>query len=324
MSGNRSDVSLTIVNWNSMKYIDQCLSSIERQTHRPLEIIIVDNCSTDGSREHIKKVYPHIRLIENKDNSGFSRAHNQAFRIARGDFIIPLNYDIVLEPTFIEEMVNAANGSDDIGMVSGKLFKKIEEDKTSILDSTGITMNNMFSADRGENENDNGRFNKCEFLFGASGAAPLLKKEMLEDIRIGDEYFDEDMFIYVEDVDLCWRAQLSGWKCIFTPYAVAYHERGATRKDSEKIKREYLTIGYRNRYLAIFKNSFAGTIIRYFPRILFRETYFFTAHLLNGNFFIFNVPFSTLAMIPKMVKKRREIRKKRKVTADYMEKFFFQ
>jgi len=317
-------VSINIVNWNGMKYINQCLESIEKQTYSDIEIIIVDNNSNDGSLEFVKLNYPEIKTVENKTNIGFSRAHNQAIRLSNGEFIIPLNFDIILNSGFVEEMVKAANSHEDIGMVSGKLYKKFGDAGTSTLDSTGITMNNMFSGDRGENKIDCGQFEKCEFIFGASGAAPLYKREMLEDIRINDEYFDEDFFIYVEDVDLSWRAQLYGWKCIYTPYAIALHERGATRKDDREIKKSYYTIGFRNRYLSIFKNSLLSNIIGHLARIVLREAYFYLAQINNRNFYILKVPFSSILLLPKMMKKRSIIQKRRRVSGKYMEKFFFK
>jgi len=316
-------VSISIVNWNGGEDIKKCLESIKGQSYKNIEVIVVDNNSIDGSLEFLKINFPDIKFIENKENIGFSKAHNQAIKKSEGKYLLILNFDIILTPDFVEEMVKAANLYNDVGMVSGKLYKKFNNETTSILDSTGITMNNMFSGDRGENKEDCGQFEKYEFIFGASGAASLYKREMLEDIKIGNEYFDEDFFIYVEDVDLSWRAQLYGWKGIYTPNAIAYHERGATRRDNERIKKGYYTIGYRNRYLAILKNSLVSNILKHILRILMRETWFFLSNLWQRNFYILKVPFLSLKLLPRMVKKRREIQKRRKVSAAYMEKFFF-
>ena len=317
-------VSINIVNWNGMKYLGRCLQSINNQTYPDIEVIIVDNGSEDGSLEFLKSGFPGIRLLENKNNIGFSCAHNQAICNSNGEFVIPLNFDMILTPDFVKEMVRAANTDENVGMVSGKLFKKFNAQTPSILDTTGIIMNNMFPGDRGEGREDCGEFEKYEFIFGASGAAPLYRRTMLEDIRLNDEYFDEDFFIYVEDVDLAWRAQLCGWKCIYTPYAIALHERGATRRDDSGIKKGYYTIGFRNRYLSIFKNSLVSNIIIHIGRIVLRETYFYMTHIKNGNFYILKVPFSTISILPKMIKKRRIIQKKRRVSGEYMEKFFFK
>ena len=213
--------------------------------------------------------------------------------------------------------------SKEVGMVSGKLYKKFEYGTSKILDTTGIVMNYMFPSDRGENNLDNGEYNKCEYIFGASGAAPLYRKEMLEDIKVGDEYFDEDFFIYVEDVDLSWRAQLYGWKCIYTPYAIAYHERGATRVADKQIKKSYYALGYRNRYLAILKNGLLLNIFQHLGSVALRETYFFMDHLSKGNYYIMKVPLDAIRLFPKMLRKRRIIQRRNKVKSKYMESFLF-
>ena len=316
-------VSISIVNWNGGEDIKKCLESLRRQSYKNIEVIVVDNHSTDGSLEFLKSDSHSIKLIENKDNMGFSKAHNQAIKIYKGEYILILNFDIIFSSNFVEEMLKAANLFNDIGMVSGKLYKKFEYNISDILDTTGITMNNMYPSDRGENTLDSGQFAKHEFVFGASGAAPLYKRKMLEDVKVGDEYFDEDFFIYVEDVDLAWRAQLYGWRGIYTPEAIAYHERGATRRDDERIRKGYYTIGYRNRYLAIFKNSLISNILKHLPKILIRETWFYLSHLYQKNFYVLKVPFLSLKLLPIMVKKRREVQNKRKVSKAYMEKFFF-
>ena len=136
-------------------------------------------------------------------------------------------------------------------------------------------------------------------------------------------YFDEDFFSYVEDVDLSWRAQLYGWKCFYTPHAIAYHERGATRRNDKDIKKGYYTIGFRNRYLSIFKNSLISNILKHILRLLIRETWFYLSQLYQKNFYILKVPFSSLRLLPKMIKKRKEIQRKRRASVVYMEKFFF-
>ena len=195
-------VSINIVNWNGRRYLEQCIESILKQTYKPIEINIIDNFSTDGSMEYLRNKYPEIRIVENKKNQGFSKAHNQGILLSKGEYIIPLNFDIVLSTDFVEKMVEAVNMSKEIGMVSGKLYKKNEYRISQIIDTTVIIMHTMFPCDRGENNLDKGGYGKYEYIFGASGAAPLYRKEMLEDIKIGDEYFDEDFFIYVEDVDL--------------------------------------------------------------------------------------------------------------------------
>lgn len=316
-------VSINIVNWNGADFLIECIRSIKAQTYVDIEINIIDNNSSDRSVDLLRRECPEIPVVTNAENEGFSKAHNQAIRISSGEYILPLNFDIVLDTRFVEEMVEAIESFPDVGIVSGNLYAVEEEQRAEKIDSTGIIINGMFPGDRGQNEIDRGQYNKTEYIFGASGAAPLLSREMLEDIKLGGEFFDEDYYMYVEDVDLCWRAQLYGWKGVYTPRAIAYHRRGATRKNSSAMKRDYILIGHRNRYWTIIKNAILVNLSKNLFWVLMAELRFYIGHLLKGNYFIFRVVFMTLRGAPKMLRKRREIQKKRKVTADYMEGFFF-
>ncbi|MBI5404053.1 MAG: glycosyltransferase family 2 protein [Ignavibacteriae bacterium] len=316
-------VSINIVNWNGLQFIGHCIDSIKLQTYKNIEINIIDNNSSDGSVDFLTTKYPDIKLVKNMRNEGFSKAHNQAIIISSGEYILPLNFDIILAPTFVEEMVNAIESSSEVGIVSGKLYILRDGEKTNIIDSTGITMQGMFPADRGQNEIDSNQYAKVEDVFGASGAAPLFRREMLEDIRLNEEYFDEDFYIYVEDVDLCWRAQLYGWKALYTPLAIAYHSRGATRKNDSEMKRDYLLIGYRNRYWTIIKNVILLNLLKNILLLLIVELKFYLDRILQRNYFIFKLPFMVLKGVPQMLRKRAMIQRNRKVTSCYMDRFFF-
>lgn len=315
-------VSINIVNWNGLCFLKDCIESIKKQTYRNIEINIADNNSADGSLDFLINTYHDIKLISNTRNEGFSRAHNQLISVSNGRYIMPLNFDIVLEPSFVEEMVGAMESCTEIGIVSGKLFIIDSEGKTSIIDSTGISMKHMYPADRGQFERDCGDYDNAGFIFGASGAAPLFKKEMLEDIKADGEYFDEYFCTYVEDVDLCWRAQLYGWKAVYEPSAVAYHYRGATRKDDVILKKDYIIIGIRNRYWAIIKNAFASSLMANIVPILLRELVFYFSWLWAGNFFVLQIPLKTIPGLPSMLRKRQAIKGRRKVTRAYMDSFF--
>ena len=316
-------VSVNIVNWNGLQYLRDCIESVQEQTYGNIEIVVVDNGSSDGSIDYLQESCPHIRLVKNNRNEGFSRAHNQAIRMASGAYILPLNFDIVLDSHFVEEMVNAIEWAPEIGIVSGCLYLLNESEGKRVFDSTGITMNGMFPADRGQQIIDSGQYSQVEFIFGASGAAPLLKRKMLEDIKMDEEYFDEDYRIYVEDVDLCWRAQMHGWKALYTPQAIAYHKRGATRENNLTMMKEYVLLGHRNRYWTILKNAMLSNLLRNFAWILLVEWRFYLGHLLEGNYFVIKTIPMVIGGLRRMLSKRNEIQRRRKVSADYMERFLF-
>ncbi|MDD5044126.1 MAG: glycosyltransferase family 2 protein [Candidatus Omnitrophica bacterium] len=271
----KETVSVNIVNWNGLPHITGCLDSVFTQDYKgDIRVIVVDNGSSDGSCELISEKYPQAKILKKEKNLGFSMAHNEGIRAADSDYCLLLNFDIILEKNFISEMVSAINKKSDIGMVSGKLYKLVNGKPTNIIDSTGIEMPFYFSAPIGELKEDQGQFDQEGYVFGPCGAAPLYKKKMLEDIKIGDEYFDEDFINYVEDVDLAWRAQLKGWKCLYTPRAKAYHIRGITRSNNNWTRNDYYRSGYRNRYWAMYKNVTRAEFKRNFFKIMLKETVF--------------------------------------------------
>ncbi len=295
-------VSVIILNWNGAEYLPTCLSSLYEQTYSQVEIIIVDNASTDNScqvieefRTQIANVFtgeysqphPNLRLIRNKTNEGFCRGNNQGIREAHGEFVLLLNQDVRLDRQFIENLAKIIQSDRTIGIALGKLLSNYEPAK---IDSTGIVIHKTRRAfDRGQGEDDIGQYNTVEEVFGASGAACLYRRIMLEDIKYSssDEYLDELFFMYKEDVDLCWRARLLGWKCVYTPDAVGWHYRKwgtGKRKDIPKSLRRH---SLKNRYLMMLKNERWTTISPHFfsilwyelcsmGYILFREPYLFT------------------------------------------------
>jgi len=242
------EFSVVIITFNSKNFISPCLDSIFTQGHQ-FQVVVVDNGSKDGTAGLIKKNYPQVTLIENKDNLGACKARNQGIDVSRGEWILCLDCDIILEKDFIEKMIAAVkNSTDSIGMVQPKILRY---DKKSIY-SCGIYLSAIRRFyDIGKGEFDKGQFDKMGHIFGACSAAALYKRDMLEEIKGQSGYFNERFFFLVEDVDLSWRAQKKGWKTLFSPRAVCYHA-GNSSGSSRKL-RQYLC--FRNRLLSISKNE---------------------------------------------------------------------
>lgn len=254
-------VSVIIVSWNSKRFLSGCLCSIKKQSSQPIEMIVVDNGSDDGSAELVKKQFKEVRLLQNEANLGFCRANNQALAYAQGEYILFLNADIILEKDYLREALSSFQLSGNIGMVSGKLLRF--DRKT--IDSTGQFRSKARRAiERGYGQPDQGQYEEAGYIFSVCGAAALYRRQMIEGIKLAGEFFDEDYFAFYEDLDVGWRANLLGWKGYYNPRAVAYHFRGGSQSNRGWFSRfsqfsqrpvELKFHIIKNRYLTIIKND---------------------------------------------------------------------
>ncbi len=260
MSG---DISAVVVNWNGRQYLERCLLSLASQIVPPAEIIVVDNGSTDGSKEWIRQFSPKIRLkirlIENDRNKGFAIANNQAFQIARCDYIATLNNDAWAEPNWLAELLRVMESDSTIGMCASKM---LFADRPSIINSTGINLDWAGIAwDRRGGERDDDQESEPVEVFGPCAGAALYRRAMLEELG----GFDEDFFAYLEDVDLAWRGRLRGWRCLYVPTAVVYHYHSATGIEGSPFKNYLLG---RNKVWLIIKNYPMPYFLKYLPIIV--------------------------------------------------------
>ena len=223
------NISIIIVTYNSGRFIGQCLDSLSSQTDKDFELVIIDNGSSDDTREIIKRKMPAECLITNKANAGFSKGVNQGIGRSQGKNILLINSDVVLQDDFISRLKHAlARLPFDVGMVSPKLLMP---DKRRI-DSTGLVLSVMRRFyDRGRGSVDSGRFDEKRDIFGPCAAAALYTRQMLEDIKTDTEYFDEDFFVLLEDFDVAWRARNRGWKAVFLPELVCFHREVFLARD---------------------------------------------------------------------------------------------
>jgi GT2 family glycosyltransferase len=222
------------------------------------EVIVIDNASTDGTVDILEQFESSCRVIYNSENVGFAAAQNQAIGMARGDWVLTLNPDVLLLPNFIGALVEAGHFDPKIGAVCGKLLTmtpRFEIPATPVVDSTGIYFNPMLRhLDRGSQEVDNGHYLHYEYVFGATAAAALYRREMIDDISLDGHFFDPDFFVYREDADVAWRAQLMGWKCLYVPYARGYHVRTVLPGNRGALPAVINMHSVKNRFLMRMKN----------------------------------------------------------------------
>lgn len=293
-------ISVTCVTYNSAKFIGQCLDSLKEQSFRDFETVIIDNASSDGTGELIEKQYPQFRLVRNQQNFGYCKAQNLAIGMSKGDYVLTLNPDIILDKDFLANMIGRAETYPGSGSFSPKLLQLKDGIRTDIIDSMGHIMEkNRCVKNIGSGNIDKGQFEEIKYVFGVSGAAALYRKKMLESIKYRDEYLDEDFFMGYDDVDIDWRARNKGWKALYNPKSVAWHVRSASTKKSS---RKWLYYNYRNRYLTIIKNdSFAGLLAN-LPFVLVYEIGIVLSMAVQ--LLIIKVFAGVIRLIPKMAAKR--------------------
>jgi GT2 family glycosyltransferase len=275
MTGSPPSVTVTIVTFNSAEFIERCLDEVLRQDYHPVKIIVVDNASDDDTVSRLHRYRFCVRIICNEHNNGFAGGQNQAINASDSDWVLTLNPDVRLQPDFIARLVEAGNSDPKIGTVCGKLLAMGTDFSIPahpLFDSTGIVMTpNFRHLDRGSRMPDDGRFDRPEWVFGATGAAALYRRTMIEDISLEREFFDEDFFAYREDADVAWRAQLLGWKCLYTPAAVAYHVRSVLPSNRRSLPAVINMHSVKNRFLLRIKNTTPALYRRYFFPVTIRD-----------------------------------------------------
>lgn len=219
---NSQIFSVVIPNWNGLRFLKTCLDALERQTYPHVEIIIADNASTDGSQAFIREHYPQVHLVELPTNRGFTGACNAGINAATGEFISLLNNDTEVDSRWVETVVDAFARHPEVGSVASKmmLFEKRDHIHTA---GDFFTLDGR-AGNRGVWQKDEGQYDKEEYVFSACGGSSAYRRTMLDEIGI----LDDDFFFSGEDVDLGWRAQLAGWRCLYTPLAIVYHHLSAT------------------------------------------------------------------------------------------------
>lgn len=304
-------VSIIIPNWNGADLLEKCLPSIFFQTYKNFELIVVDNGSTDGSVEYIQKNYPTTQIIELQKNIGFSPAVNLGIKKAVGKYIVLINNDTELDKNCIHYLIKAVE-SQKSGFVAAKMLQFYDHSK---IDSAGDYIDIVGHADNiGRDQKDSQEFNQPHELFLATGGGSLFIKELFDQVGL----FDDDYFAYMEDVDLCLRAQLQGFKGWYEPKAVIYHIHKATSSKNRAFL-EYVQ----------FRNM-TQTIIKDFPTALLAQNFNWLKILLvNLNTVGFlatqgylmsalKAEWYILTHLPTLLHKRQQIQSKKSVTDEYI------
>ena len=250
-------ISVIIPNWNGAALLPGCLDSLRNQTHSNYEVILVDNASTDDSVDMVRREHPEVRILELDENLGLAGGVNAGIAIARGETIALLNNDAEATPAWLAELEAALVRHPEAGFAASKMLLY---DQPETINSAGdFYRTDGIPGNRGVWQPDDGQFDQEDLVFGGCGGAVAYRRAMLEQIGL----FDDDFFMYCEDVDLAWRAQLSGWRCVYAPLAVVFHRLSAT---GGGVLASYHN--GRNCIYVLVKNYPASLFIRHWPQII--------------------------------------------------------
>jgi len=275
MRATSSMVSVIVLSWNSREFLPACLTSVVCQTHPAVELIVVDNGSDDGSADLVREQFLSAILVENGQNLGFCAGNNIGLKRARGAYIVFLNADAALDPSYIEEALKPLLADASIGMVAGKILRS---DRT-ILDTTGqVLTRSRRVKERGYGEIDRGQYDQPGEVFSVCGAVALYRRSVIDVVSMDGQFFDEDFFAFGEDFDAGWRARTLGWRCWYQPTALASHYRGGSQQGRRSGSRRRLEMIRRpphiqahivkNRYLTMIKNETRTSFLANLPFIL--------------------------------------------------------
>lgn len=304
--------SIVIPNWNGSRFLPVCLESLRRQTYAPIEVIIVDNASSDGSQDLIKREYAWVKLIELPTNTGFTGACNAGMQAARGDIVSLLNNDTEVDTNWAAAVLDAFARHPEVGSVASKMLLF---DKRDHLHTAGdyFTIDGR-AGNRGVWQKDVGQYEREEIVFSACGGSSAYRRVMLDQIGL----LDNDFFFSGEDVDLGWRVNLSGWRCLYTPAAIVYHHLSATGGGvtaSFYDGRNLIFILVKNLPAALWR-KYGGLILRAQGRQAGAAIRAWRGKEARAKL---RGMFAGIAALPRMLKKRREVQAMRRISIEALE-----
>lgn len=254
---SRSVVSVVIPSWNGRELLSVVLPSLSAQTLTPLEVIVVDNGSSDGSVEWLRSEWAEVVVLVLAENVGFAAGVNRGIERARGDYVALVNNDVELHPDCLRELVAALERDPGAASAASKMLGYVDR---GIIDAAGDTLRwSGIALQRGRGEIDRGQYNSPERVFSACGGAALYRRAAFGEVGL----FDEAFFAYLEDVDWGFRAQLAGFGCAYVPEAVAYHMGSASTRREGRPDSFFYALPRRNDIWMVLKNYPGSALARY-------------------------------------------------------------
>ncbi len=340
---SNSMVVLNFVIRNGEKHLRLFLNSIKNQTYTDFAVNIWDNNSTDKTREIIKTEYPDFKLHESSENIGVWSAMEKLINHQNYKYIICMT-DIILKNDFIEKSVKIMEQNSDCGALQAKIYQmnlygQEQPVFTNIIDTLGFRpFRSRKIINLGQGEKDWHQYDNMKEVFAVEGAIPFFRKEALENCRINgwliDPNYRTGSIGYGDDLDLAWRMRLFGWKHIFSPEVIGYHDRSTTKGTSSKVGDYFKRIGerrdismskkrldWRNTRWTIIKNDYIIDILRDLPHILWREMMVLGYAIFFEPKILLEFPFF-LKSVPKMLSARKQIMARKTIGSQKMRRWF--
>lgn len=222
-------VDIIIVNYNTCKFLQDCVKSLEQHTDYPYRLLIIDNNSKDGSREYLKSLQKQgVQVVYNEENTGCAKAWNQGIKLSSGKYLLFLNPDTLLSPGWLTHMVACAESDERIAVVGNK-----QVTPEGIILHAGLVEENGLAYFRGEGERDAvGKFAEVSDCLDVCGACYLVKRSCFEQIGL----FDEQFFLYAEETDFSHRVRLAGFRVVYCPVTIIHYKDGAPISQAERWK----------------------------------------------------------------------------------------
>jgi GT2 family glycosyltransferase len=304
--------SIVIPNWNGAHHLPACLDSLRAQTYPGVETIVADNGSTDDSLELMARNYAWVRVLALGENLGFTGACNAGMQAAQGEFVVLLNNDTEADSHWIEEVVAAFERHPEAGLVASKML--LFDQRDTFHTAGDFYRVNGIPGNRGVWQKDEGQYDREEPVFNACGGSAAYRKTMLDQIGL----LDEDFFFSCEDLDLAWRAQLAGWRCIYAPRAVVYHKLKASGGG--------VTASFHDgrNFIYLLAKDYPGDLWRAHWRAILRAQLRITVEALRAwrgaaARARLRGQLAGLLGIPKMLRKRSQVQRSRIVDRSYLD-----
>lgn len=256
-------VSVIIVNHNGIDFVQSCISSVLSSDYPNFEVIFVDNASTDGSLDYVKRNFSsdaRLKFVENSSSVGPAVGRNRGAKVAQGKYLVFLDNDTEVKANSITELVKALESDISIGSGQAKLLKA----GSNYYDCAGDYLGPLgFLIERSGGAKDEGQFDYLTDILSAKSAASIIRKDLFD--KIGG--FDEDFYMYLEETDLSWRVWLAGFRVVFIPQAVVYHAFNTPQKDFKRYYPKYIVryYGCRNYITTLIKNLGFINLIKILP-----------------------------------------------------------